>query len=119
MYALCVCACESQDFLKSVQARRRYWSRSFVGFAPFSMARPNAAHLSIASLQREGCLEGGIITQNVDGLHQQAGSSQIVELHGTTRKAACLEVCGASSGHFRLIPRMKPTLVVSWWFGAA
>ncbi len=56
-------------------------------------AAPNPAHAALAALERAGCL-GGVITQNVDGLHQAAGSSMVIELHGNLREAVCV-ICGA------------------------
>ncbi len=69
--------------------RRRYWARATVGWRRFSSARPNAAHHALAALEQGGRLEG-IVTQNVDGLHQDAGSRRVVELHGNLRTVSCL-----------------------------
>jgi NAD-dependent deacetylase len=57
-------------------------------------ARPNAAHLALAELERAGLLDG-VVTQNVDGLHQEAGSQRVVEVHGSVRRQLCL-VCGCA-----------------------
>lgn len=80
------------EFLGSEQARRRYWARSLVGWRRVAAARPNAAHDALAALERGGRL-GRVITQNVDGLHQQAGSRQVVDLHGRLDRVECLD-CG-------------------------
>jgi NAD-dependent SIR2 family protein deacetylase len=78
-----------QDFLRSETTRRRYWARSTLGWRTIATARPNAAHEAIAALEHGGRL-GGLITQNVDGLHQAAGSRQLVELHGSLHWVRCL-----------------------------
>jgi NAD-dependent deacetylase len=57
-------------------------------------ARPNAAHAALARLEADGRLQA-VITQNIDGLHQEAGSRRVIELHGTNRRVACLS-CGRS-----------------------
>ena len=80
------------EFVGSALGRARYWSRNAVGWPAFSSARPNAAHVALAELERAGVVEG-VITQNVDGLHQAAGSRRIVELHGSLAGVRCLD-CG-------------------------
>lgn len=101
-----------QQFLSGPTARARYWTRSFFGWGTFSTCKPAASHESIARLQRLGWVannvadlgissshdistsevgeSGGIITQNVDRLHQAAGSRGVLELHGTTHVVRCL-----------------------------
>lgn len=81
-----------QEFVRSDAARLRYWARSAVGWLRFSAARPNPAHLALAQLE-EGGVVRGVITQNVDGLHQAAGSRRVVELHGSLASVRCLG-CG-------------------------
>jgi NAD-dependent deacetylase sirtuin 4 len=81
-------------FLRRPEVRQRYWARSTVGWARFSRARPNAAHNALAQLEEAGVL-AGVITQNVDRLHQEAGSRRVVELHGALADVLCLE-CGAA-----------------------
>lgn len=78
-----------QDFLASEDARRRYWQARKEMYAGFRDARPNAAHLALADLERRGRLEA-VVTQNIDGLHQEAGSRTVVELHGTNRRVICV-----------------------------
>ncbi len=68
------------EFVASSAARQRYWARSFVGWQRFTAARPNAGHHALARIQAAGAV-GPVITQNVDGLHQAAGSRDVVELH--------------------------------------
>lgn len=77
------------EFLGSAENRRRYWARSYVGWARFRSAGPNDAHRAVAALQQAGCVEE-LITQNVDGLHQAAGSTDVVELHGNLNEIVCL-----------------------------
>jgi NAD-dependent deacetylase len=82
-------------FMQDPAARREYWRtrRELAGLV--TQARPNAAHYALVEMERRGML-AGIITQNFDGLHQEAGSPQgsVIELHGTSREAAC-QSCGA------------------------
>lgn len=77
------------DFLQSADARRRYWTARREMWADFRNARPNAAHAALAGLERRGRL-AGVVTQNIDGLHQAAGSRTVIELHGTNRRVLCV-----------------------------
>ncbi len=77
------------EFAGSSGARQRYWARSFVGWQRFSQARPNPGHRALARLQHAG-LVSGVVTQNVDGLHQAAGSTDVVDLHGSLAAVVCL-----------------------------
>jgi len=81
-----------QEFMRSDASRRRYWARSYVGWLRFSGARCNAGHVALADLERAGVVRN-VITQNVDRLHQQAGSCRVLELHGTTHEVVCMQ-CG-------------------------
>ncbi|PKW25764.1 NAD-dependent protein deacetylase [Phycicoccus duodecadis] len=92
------------EFCASTENRRRYWARSFVGWQRFSRAEPNAGHRAVAALQRAGVL-GPVVTQNVDGLHQVAGSRDVTELHGTLAEVVCL-TCGDRSPREALQRRM-------------
>ena len=92
------------EFVGSSEARQRYWARSFIGWQRFSHAEPNAGHQAVADLQRRGVL-GPVITQNVDGLHQAAGSRDVTELHGSLAEVLCL-TCGDRSDRFLLQARM-------------
>ncbi|MFB7498744.1 NAD-dependent protein deacetylase [Streptomyces sp. NPDC056161] len=94
-----------QDFTADAQARRRYWARSHLGWRTFGRARPNAGHRSVAAFGRHGLLSG-VITQNVDGLHQAAGSEDVVELHGSLDRVVCLS-CGAFSPRRELARRLE------------
>lgn len=80
------------QFLDDEAFRKRYWAGSQLGWDRFSSVRPNPAHFAIADLERTG-LSNGVITQNVDGLHRAAGSTRVVELHGTMARVRCT-VCG-------------------------
>ena len=82
-----------QSFVRDPDARRRYWARSHVGWRIMRTARPNAGHEAVANLERAGRVVG-VITQNVDGLHQAAGSRQVVDLHGRLDRVMCLS-CGS------------------------
>jgi NAD-dependent SIR2 family protein deacetylase len=77
-------------FVRDPLARRRYWARSVLGWPRFSAARPNPAHLALAALERAGVVSG-VVTQNVDGLHQAAGSQSVLELHGSLSRVRCLD----------------------------
>ena len=84
-----------QAFVGDGIARRRYWARSLVGWPRIAQAQPNAAHRALAALEAQGrCSQ--LLTQNVDGLHQAAGSRAVIDLHGRLDAVVCLG-CGASS----------------------
>lgn len=84
-----------QSFTGSAQARQRYWARSMLGWRTMAGARPAAAHHALARLERAGRVRQ-LVTQNVDGLHQAAGSSAVVDLHGRIDTVCCLG-CGLRS----------------------
>jgi NAD-dependent SIR2 family protein deacetylase len=81
------------EFVASQQVRRRYWSRSVAGWERVSSARPGAAHHALAYLEQGGYVEA-VVTQNVDGLHEKAGSRRVIDLHGRLEDVECLG-CGA------------------------
>lgn len=81
-----------QQFVRSAAARRRYWARSFLGWPAMRAKRPNAGHRALAQWEAAGRLSG-ILTQNVDGLHQASGSRRVLELHGSLARVRCL-ACG-------------------------
>src|SRR5450755_1409147 len=93
------------EFRGSAAARQRYWARAHIGWRRITAARPNAGHRAVAALQNAGVLRG-IITQNVDGLHQAAGARSVVELHGTLGRVVCLE-CGACCARQALDRRLR------------
>lgn len=82
----------ARDFVTDPAARRRYWARSMLGWPRIAAARPNAGHLALAKLEVLGRVRT-LVTQNVDGLHQRAGSSAPLELHGNLHGVVCLD-CG-------------------------
>lgn len=92
------------EYKASAANRRRYWARSFVGWPRFAAASPNDGHRAVTALQRAGLL-AGIVTQNVDGLHQRAGSVGVVDLHGRLDRVVCLR-CGDRSDREVLQHRM-------------
>ena len=81
---------EYKSFVSSKLARQRYWARSALGRERFKKACPNAAHVSLAELEAQGKISL-VITQNVDGLHQRAGSNNVIDLHGSLDEVVCLE----------------------------
>jgi NAD-dependent SIR2 family protein deacetylase len=85
-----------QTFTGSSGARQRYWARSHLGWHAIARARPNGGHRAVAALQARGLLDG-IITQNVDGLHQAAGACDVVELHGALDRVVCLRCAQLTS----------------------
>ncbi len=93
-----------QEFTGSDVSRRRYWARSTVGWRWFEAARPGVAHLALAEIGRHTPLTG-IVTQNVDGLHQAAGSAPVVDLHGNLARVVCLG-CGQLSDRTELQARL-------------
>lgn len=97
-----------REFIRDAAVRRRYWARATAGWPRLAAARPNPAHVALARLQDAG-LTGGLITQNVDRLHQAAGSVGL-ELHGTLHEVVCL-ACGALEGrefvHRRMVERNR------------
>jgi NAD-dependent SIR2 family protein deacetylase len=103
---------QGPDFRASDPVRKRYWARSMVGWPALAQAEPNAGHRAIADMEASGKL-AAIVTQNVDGLHQRAGSANIVELHGNIHSVVCLE-CGVrfSRGFIQsLLEEANPNLV--------
>ena len=77
------------DFVEDPVVHARYWARSFIGWPVISQAQPNAAHLALAHWQSCGRLSQ-LLTQNVDGLHEQAGSRDVIDLHGRIDQVVCL-----------------------------
>nr|WP_240670419.1 NAD-dependent protein deacetylase [Actinoplanes solisilvae] len=103
-----------QTFTRDPIARRRYWARSHLGWRTIGEARANDGHLAVAALQRQDVVDG-IITQNVDGLHQSAGARDVVELHGNLARIVCLD-CGDLTPREMLTKRLdeaNPTFAAS------
>jgi NAD-dependent SIR2 family protein deacetylase len=94
-----------QTFTGDPRGRHRYWARSFVGWRQIRRARPNDGHRAVGELQAAGLL-GGVITQNVDGLHQAGGAREVVELHGGLDRTVCLN-CGDVADRAELDDRLR------------
>jgi len=83
---------QHQEFMTSLSWRQRYWARSQHGYPEFMRAQPNRAHQVLAEWEQSGRLQG-LITQNVDRLHQRAGHSHVLDLHGRLDRVVCMS-CG-------------------------
>jgi NAD-dependent SIR2 family protein deacetylase len=105
-----------QAFTGSAAARQRYWARSHLGWRHVTGAAPNDGHRAVAALERAG-LVSGVITQNVDGLHQAAGATAVTELHGSLHRVVCLS-CWARSSRAELDARLRAANP-SWTAGLA
>lgn len=81
---------QHQEFMVSHSARQRYWARSLHGWPQLYHAKPNRAHQILAQLQQQQRIST-IITQNVDGLHQRAGSTEVIDLHGDANTMRCMQ----------------------------
>lgn len=81
---------EYQDFMKNKEVRQRYWARNFAGWQRFCSFSPNVTHMVLANWELNERLHW-LITQNVDNLHQKAGSKRITELHGSTYRVKCMQ----------------------------
>ena len=77
------------DFMQSELVRQRYWGRSLIGWPVIRDAEPNQAHAALAELEAMGHVEL-LVTQNVDRLHQQSGSQQVIDLHGRSDEVICM-----------------------------
>lgn len=93
-----------QAFMAEASTRQRYWARSLLGWTRFGQARPNATHQALAALEAQGRLEL-LLTQNVDGLHQRAGSRAVIDLHGRLDRVRCM-ACGDCSERTHLQQRL-------------
>ena len=102
-------------FLGDPVARRRYWARSMVGWPRFEAAGPNAAHEALSRLESEGRC-AGLVTQNVDGLHQRAGHPSVIELHGNLAQVRCMTCQSLTPRESlqRTLTRLNP-----WWTATA
>lgn len=99
------------NFMGSPEARVRYWARSFVGWSRISDAEPNAGHKALAEAEKLGRVEQ-IITQNVDQLHQRAGSERVIDLHGRLDLVKCVG-CGFTITRVEmdeLLQALNPTI---------
>ena len=99
-----------EEFLSSAEARQEYWRQKAEAHRDFADATPNITHRRLAEWESAGHLRG-VITQNIDGLHQDAGSQNVLELHGTARSIACLD-CDWREPADRLVAEFQQTRVV-------
>jgi NAD-dependent deacetylase len=113
-----------EEFLASDDKRVEYWEYKAEYYELFAAARPNATHHAIAELERKGRVQA-VVTQNIDGLHQAAGSSEdkVVEVHGTNRFVECV-VCGARTAPGPAVAafraqRRTPTCACGGWLKSA
>jgi NAD-dependent SIR2 family protein deacetylase len=105
---------KGHDFRHSERARKRYWARSLAGWPLFSRARPTRAHHLLSELQSLGVVSR-IVTQNIDGLHQLAGSQDVVDLHGRLDRVRCLSCHEITSRaeHQRALEQRNPAFVTA------
>ena len=94
-----------QEFVASAESRQELWRQKSEAYRNFAAAKPNVGHEKLARWEADGYLQG-IVTQNIDGLHQAAGSRNVWELHGTARQIECIE-CGV---HFAPEPLVEQFL---------
>jgi len=81
---------QHQEFMRSHELRQRYWARSLIGWPVMQTAQPNAAHYTLATLEQNGFISK-LVTQNVDRLHQKAGSQSAIDLHGRADEVICMQ----------------------------
>lgn len=81
-----------EQFISSEGFRRHYWARNHVGWRHMAATRPNDGHRALTALEAAGRVTG-VVTQNVDTLHQRAGTRTVVDLHGSFDRVTCL-TCG-------------------------
>lgn len=94
-----------QMFMSSEPARARYWARGMLGWSHFSAVSPNAAHRALARMEHDGRVEL-LLTQNVDGLHEAAGSLNVVDLHGRLDRVRCMQ-CGDITSRETMQARLR------------
>jgi NAD-dependent SIR2 family protein deacetylase len=95
---------QHRDFVEKPASRQRYWARSYAGWPAVGLAAPNAAHHALAELEAAGFVSL-LVTQNVDRLHQRAGSQNTIDLHGRLDRVVCL-ACGEKSERARMQERI-------------
>lgn len=98
------------EFMASPEARHEYWHQKSLGHREFADAEPNAGHRVFAEWEESGQVRG-VITQNIDGLHQLAGNQRVLELHGTARRIKCQD-CGAEFDAGPMVAEFLKTDVV-------
>ena len=89
-------------FIANEEDRILYWHQKVLAAETIEVAKPGAVHTACVELENAGKLEA-IVTQNIDGLHTIAGSTDVVEVHGTAREAVCL-TCDETSG---IVPHLE------------
>lgn len=94
-----------QAFCHDAATYRRYWARAYAGWHRFIAAAPNATHHALVAWERTGSMSQ-LVTQNVDGLHQRAGSERVIDLHGRLDEVVCL-TCKARMSRADLQTRMR------------
>ena len=94
-----------QEFVSRERRRKRYWARSLVGWRYFASRTPTLAHFALSSLEEAGAISG-IVTQNVDRLHQAAGSRHVIDLHGRNDRVSCLS-CGENESRWEFQERVE------------
>ncbi|MDR7234700.1 Sir2 family NAD-dependent protein deacetylase [Agrococcus sp. BE272] len=100
-------------FLSSEDARRRYWAGSHLGWRSFASVHPNDGHRALAHMEEAGLITG-IATQNVDDLHERAGSANVTHVHGRLHTVSCLR-CGRTFDRHRIadeIERLNPWIAM-------
>ena len=95
---------QHRDFVEKPASRQRYWARSYAGWPAVGKAQPNTAHMALARLEEAG-YGSLLVTQNVDRLHQRAGSQRVIDLHGRLDQVVCLG-CGEKSQRSRMQERL-------------
>ena len=95
------------EFMSHEEARHEYWRQKSEAHDEFTRATPNLGHKILARWEQQGRVQR-LITQNIDGLHQRAGSRNVLELHGTAREAACMS-CGDRQPIDPLVERFRQT----------
>lgn len=103
-----------QEFVSDEALRRRYWARNHAGWRHMRRAEPNDGHFALAELEQRGVLTG-LITQNVDRLHQAAGSRKVIDLHGRFDRVVCLD-CRTTVDRAALALRLEE-LNAGWMAG--
>jgi NAD-dependent SIR2 family protein deacetylase len=103
-----------QQFVSDEALRRRYWARNHAGWRHMRRAEPNSGHFALAELEQRGVLTG-LITQNVDRLHQAAGSRKVIDLHGRFDRVVCLD-CRTTVDRAALALRLEE-LNAGWMAG--
>lgn len=103
-----------QEFLRKPDVRRRYWARNYVGWPRFSSFQPNHNHYILSNMEKSYKVSC-VITQNVDNLHTRAGSSNVIELHGTAFKVICLQCRHTIGRHTfqKILEQLNSNVVIS------